>query len=348
MLEQGFHFAQPLWLWGLALIPLVILWLVYTAPFRRRGLEYLYADDKLLPYLTGVATPATSERRSRRPLIAWSLAWSLLILAMAGPRWDYTRINPFEPGADLVILLDISRSMAIQDVQPSRLDRAKQEIQDLVQLKPGIRIGLVAFATIAHVVTPITEDSANLLLQLPPLSTNLVRLQGSRLTDALDRADRLFSSQSEGVSHNILLITDGDFGDQNLDEKLERIVDKDIRIHVLGVGTPGGGPVIDRDGSPMPAAGGAPVFSRLDEQRLEQIAEMGDGIYLQAEYSDDDLKKILRDIHANAKSREKGNSLTQIWKEHYHWLVLLAMLLLLFFFTPGGSLFSALPGGRKP
>ena len=345
MLEQGFHFAQPGWLWGLLLIPLVVAWLLYTAPFRRKGLEHLYADPELLPYLSGVAVPTARVQR-RRPLLAWSLAWTLLILAMAGPRWDYTQINPFEPGADLVILLDISRSMDIQDVQPSRLERAKQEIQDLVQMKPGIRIGLVAFATIAHVVAPITEDSASLLPQLPHLSSSLVRLKGSRLTDALDRADRLFTSQSKEVSHNILLISDGEFSDQSLEQKIARLTENNIRIHVMAVGTAGGGPVVDPDGLPLVAPGGGPVFSRMDEQGLEKIAGLGNGLYLQADYSDDDVKKILADIHANARSREKGNSLTQVWNEHYHWPVLIAMLLLLLFFMPVGRSLPALTGGK--
>ena len=173
MVETGFHFAQPIWLWGLLLVPLVIAWLLYSSPFRQHGQEAKYADPELMPYLSGMAT--TRSVRSRRPLLAWVVAWSLLSMAMAGPRWDFRQMNPFDPGADLVILLDISRSMDVADVNPSRLDRALQEIQDLIRSNPGMSVGLIAFATIAHVVTPITEDGESLLRQLPAISTDLVR-----------------------------------------------------------------------------------------------------------------------------------------------------------------------------
>ena len=123
MVETGFHFAQPIWLWGLLLVPLVIAWLLYSSPFRQHGQEAKYADPELMPYLSGMAT--TRSVRSRRPLLAWVVAWSLLSMAMAGPRWDFRQMNPFDPGADLVILLDISRSMDVADVNPSRLDRAR-------------------------------------------------------------------------------------------------------------------------------------------------------------------------------------------------------------------------------
>jgi Ca-activated chloride channel family protein len=163
MPETGLHFAQPLWLLGLLVIPGVLFWLWKSAPVRRAGQESRYADAHLMPYLSGAATMRMVH--SRRALLAWALVWGLLSLAMAGPRWGYHQINPFEPGADLVVLLDISRSMGVRDVRPSRLERARQEIQDLVQSGTGVRIGLVAFATIAHVVTPITEDSDSLLRQ---------------------------------------------------------------------------------------------------------------------------------------------------------------------------------------
>ena len=161
MHEAGLHFAQPLWLWGLLAIPLVIAWLMLSSPFRQRGQEDKYADAHLLAYLSGVAT--TRVVSSRKPLLGWALAWGLLSLAMAGPRWDFQQINPFEPGADLVILLDISRSMDVTDVNPSRLERARQEIQDLVNANPGVGIGLIAFASVAHVITPVTEDRESLL-----------------------------------------------------------------------------------------------------------------------------------------------------------------------------------------
>lgn len=331
MSDSGFHFAYPLWLWGLLAIPLVLYWLSSSSPFRRRGQEERYADAHLLPYLSGESITHTVS--SKRPLIAWIMAWLLLVLAMAGPRWGYRQMNPFQAGADLVILLDISRSMSVMDVAPSRLERARHEIQDLVKAKQGIRVGLIAFATVAHVVTPITEDGESLLRQLPAISTDLVRLQGSRLGEALAQAERLLAGQGDEVSHNILLISDGDFADRELEQRVSALYDRGIRLHVLAVGTNEGGPVTD-----MRLADGQPVISALDARGLLQLAESGGGLFRIADYREDDTEELLDVILSHASAIQDKDTHTLVWNELFHWMLLPAMLILLFLFRPGGSI----------
>lgn len=341
MPETGLHFAEPLWLWGLLAIPLVIAWLSYSSPFRQRGQEIKYADAHLLPHLSGTAT--TRVVSSRKPLLGWTLAWSLLCLAMAGPRWDFRQMNPFEPGADLVILLDISRSMDVTDVNPSRLERARQEVQDLAVANPGISIGLIAFASVAHVVTPITDDRESLLRQLPALSTNLVQLQGSRLGDAIDQAERLLAGQGDDVAHNILLISDGDFAEQDLQEKVRTLHDAGIRFHVLAIGTANGGPVPG-----LMAANGEPVLSWLDEQGLRQLADSGGGIFRVSDYRDNDTRQILDAILSHARARQTAQLQTLVWNEYFYWLLIPAMLTLLYLYRPGAGMRRTAPRGGTP
>lgn len=331
MPDVGLHFAQPAWLWGLLAIPLVLLWLWRSAPMRRVGQEHKYADAHLLPYLSGAAT--IRMVRNRRSLVGWVLVWSLLALAMAGPRWGYRQMNPFEPGADMVVVLDISRSMGVPDVLPSRLDRARQEIQDLIQAKRGVRTGLIAFATIAHVVTPITEDTDSLLRQLPAISPGLVRLQGSRLSGALERASRLLAAQGDEVAHNIVLISDGDFAETGLDQQIAELRDRGIRLHVLAIGTPDGGVVpglIDPNGEP--------VISRLDEEQLRQFAETGGGVFRVADYRGTDTREVLDAVLSGTTARQIERVQTLVWNEYFYLLLAPAMLLLLLLFRPGGSL----------
>lgn len=331
MPDTAFHFAQPMWLWGLLVVPLVLLWLSRTSPFRRRGHEERYADAQLLPYLSGEAITHTTG--SRRPLLAWVLAWCLLLLAMAGPRWGFRQMNPFEAGADLVILLDISRSMNVMDVAPARLERARHEIQDLVEAKQGIRVGLIAFATVAHVVTPITEDGESLLRQLPAISTDLVRLQGSRLGEALAQADRLLAGQGEEVSHNVLLISDGDFADPEVVQRVKELYSRGIHLHVLAVGTSEGGPVPE-----MRQANGQPVISALDIQGLEQLAKSGGGLFQVADYREDDTDELVDVILSRARIRQDEETHTLVWNEQFHWMLLPAMLILLLLYRPGGGI----------
>ncbi|MGD8842934.1 MAG: VWA domain-containing protein [Gammaproteobacteria bacterium] len=330
MVETGFHFAEPLWLWGLLAIPLVIAWLMYSAPFRQRGMEARYADTQLLPHLTGVAT--TRLASTRTPLIGWALVWSLLCLAMAGPRWDFNQVNPFDPGADLVVLLDISRSMEVTDVNPSRMERALQEVQDLVSANRGIDIGLIAFATVAHVVTPITEDSESLLRQLPAISPHLVQLQGSRLSDALERAEQLLDGQADDIAHNILLISDGDFAETDLDQRITQLRDKGIRFHVLAVGSEHGGPVPGLTGTNR-----EPVLSWVDEDSLRHLADIGGGVFQVAGYRDKDTGAILNAIMAHATTRRNEKLQTLVWNEYFFWLLFPAMLTLLYLYRPGAG-----------
>jgi Ca-activated chloride channel family protein len=330
MVDGGFHFAEPLWLWGMVLAFMVIVWLWYSSPVRRHGLEEKYADAEMLPWLSGEARIRAVS--SQRPLAGWILAWSLLCIAMAGPRWGYRQINPFEPGADLVILLDISRSMQAADIKPFRLERARQEIQDLVSDKKGLRVGMVAFATIAHVVTPITEDGDSLLRQLPAISSELIRLQGSRPGFALERAESLLAGQGDDIAHNILLISDGDFGDASLLDQVRELHNKGIRVHVLAMGT--------TEGAAVPgimAAGRVPVISRVDEDVLRTLADTGGGIFRNAGYRSDDTGDIVDAILSHAKARQNERAQTLVWNEYFYWPVLLAMLILLFLLRPGGG-----------
>ena len=324
----GFHFAQPWWLLLLLLIPAVLAWLHWSRPLRRRGQEYKYADAELLPHLTG----EVSGRRQRdwKVLAGWAMAWALLVTAMAGPRWDYERISAFQPAAELVVLLDISASMNIRDVRPSRLARAKQEVMDLLRLNPGIRIGLVAFATVAHVVAPLTEDMDTLRRVLPGLSTDLVRLPGSRLENALDKAAMLFTPENgKRITRHLLLITDGDFDEPGLERKVGELRDRGIHLHVLGVGTEGGGPV-----PYINAPGGQAIISRLDPVELQKLAELGGGLYLVADYHDRDTQAILDEILKDADSIRVAGQPTRIWNERFYLPLILAIPLLLWLFGP--------------
>ena len=326
MPESGFHFAQPLWLLALLVIPLTWLWLRYSRTVRRRGRESLYADKHLLPWLTGEVhgqAPASTP-----VLAAWSLTWLLMVLAMAGPRWDFGRINAFRPAAELVVLLDISASMNIKDVRPSRLDRAKQEIQDLLRLNPGLRMGLVAFATVAHVISPVTEDMESLQRTLPSLSTGLVTLPGSRLGNALDKASLLLHGDNKALARHILLVTDGDFDEPGLLEKVDALRANNINLHVLALGTDGGGLVPERYVIP----GTRTPVSRLNEAQLRQLAEHGGGLYQLADYREDDTRKLLERILSDVEQQQVEEMPTRVWNERFYLFLFPVIFLVLYLF----------------
>ena len=138
--------------------------------------------------------------------------WAFGVLAMAGPRWDFKEVTAFKSNKNLVIALDLSKAMDASDLKPSRLVRARQKIQDILDDSPGVSIGLIAFAADAHLITPITEDKGAIHYLLGALRTDLVYVPGSRLSPALNLADRLLSAVP-GQEKSVLVMSDGDFED---------------------------------------------------------------------------------------------------------------------------------------
>ena len=327
MPEAGFHFAHP-WLLLLLLAPLLVwLWLRMTSPLEHSERYRAYADAVLLPFLLG--RHDLPPRQQWQRFLAWSVLWSLLVAAVAGPRWDYRDIQLFRPGSDLVVLLDLSSSMNVTDVSPSRMTRARQEIQDLIENNRHSRIGLIGFATQAHIIAPLTEDGNSLLIMLPAISTDLVELKGSRLTEALVRAEQMLAAQPKDSSRHLLLITDGEFGDAGHEEYIKRLSSEGVHLHVLAIGTAEGGPVPGEGNTLLYHQNGTQVISRLDEQYLKQLAEIGNGIYQLADYRGEDTDALLGVIGKVSHAEVVADQKTRIWNEHFFWFVGLAMLLVM-------------------
>ena len=327
-LLHAFHFSEPAWLWALLLCIPVALWLLLTRWFSRRNERLqLYADSHLLPHLLG-RSEASAGTQWRR-YAYWALIWTLLVLAMAGPRWDFTDVQLFRPGTNLVVLFDLSRSMNVNDVQPSRLARAQQELADLLERNRGIRIGVIGFASIAQVVAPVTEDMNSIRRVLPALDTSLVQLPGSRLVNALDRAGELLAGQPKESANSLLIITDGDFDEPGLEQRLKEFARQGVRVHILGIGTPEGDAVPAPQGLWVTNRRGQPVVSALNEPLLEALAKAGNGIYQRADYRQRDTDRILDEVRAQALPGSELNERTRVWNERFQWLAALALLLLL-------------------
>lgn len=327
MPETGFHFVAP---WWLILLPMPLLtwyWLRNTQVVRNIARYKAYAHTHLLPRLLGQSD--ADPDLVRRRLVQWSIIWILLILALATPRWDYVDMQLFRPGSDVIVLLDLSQSMDASDAKPTRLTRARQEIEDLIRGNRYSRIGLIGFATVAHVISPLTEDRTTLQRQLPALSTGLVRYKGSRVTEALVRARQMLTGQPADSSKHLILITDGDFNDDKHIELARELNDSGMRLHVIGVGTSEGATVPGRDGKPMRHPRYGLIQSKLDETALGDLAAAGGGIYRRAESSIQDTNDILDRIKDDSRAAAVAEEKTRIWREQFFWPAGLAALLIL-------------------
>jgi Ca-activated chloride channel family protein len=308
-----FHFAQTAWLWGLLAIPAVLA--LYTALERTKGQQLLqrFADPHLLPHL--LKRRGTARRRVRVPLMIWALAWTCGMVAMAGPRWDYTDEQTFQPTQDLVIVLDLSQSMNATDVKPSRIARARQEIEDLLDMSHGTSIGLVAYAAVPHMVTPLTDDVRTIRNLLPELDTSLVTIQGDRLKPALEMAADMLRSEA-GNAKSILVIGDGGFEENDFADLAGAT--GGATIFTMGIGTPG-----------------APGSGSLQADRLQRLAAAGHGQYVEASYTDSDTRAILDQIGSAGSKAQATPASVRVWEERFYIPALLLAALLLPFFRRG-------------
>ncbi len=326
---SAFHFAEPVWLW-LLLAPLpVALWIARTEGAVDNERVRQYADAGLLAYLLGREGPRKGAKW--RQFGRWTVIWALLVVALAGPRWDYVDVRSMRTRADVLVLLDISRSMNTRDVAPSRLIQARHEVEDLLEHAQGLRVGLIAFASIPHVLSPVTEDLESVRWMLPAIQPDMVDLPGSRVKAALNVAGRmLHASKTEPDRvRTVLLISDGDFHEKGLADAAAELAQKGIQVYALGVGTRAGGIVVDAKGAPVMDGRGELVRSRLDALQLEEITRAGHGRYLVAEAGDADTEAFLAELIAQAGGREEGQQWARVWQERF-WIPLgVAMLLLL-------------------
>jgi Ca-activated chloride channel family protein len=306
-----FHFAQGAWLWGLLAIPVVLLLYVFLQ--GAEGAERLerFVDRHLLPHL--IKNSATARTNIRWTLLLWSLAWLCGVVAMAGPRWGYTQEQTFEPARDLVIVLDLSQSMNATDVEPSRIARAREKIEDLMDMSHDDSIGLIAYAAVPHMITPLTDDFRTIKNLLPELNTSLVTIQGDRLKPALQMAAGMLKDEV-GDEKSILVISDGGFQERDIAGLVQAA--GGATIYTMGVGAPGSG---------------------LQASRLQTLATAGHGIYVEANYTDSDTRAILSRMGvANFRARASGQSVRS-WKERFYVPALILALLLLPLFRRGAT-----------
>jgi Ca-activated chloride channel homolog len=321
------RFEHPYLLWLLLLVPLWsgVLW--YTLRRRRKAAER-FVGSKLLDRVARSFSPA----RLRVKAILWVVAWTLAIVAAAGPQVG-TRLEEVKrEGIDVVLAIDLSSSMMAQDLTPSRLENAKQEILKFVGGLKGDRVGIVAFAGTAFIHCPLTNDYGAVKLLVRVLQPDLVPEQGTALADAITTAQKAFNTP-EVKSRVLIIITDGEDHEEKAVDAAESAAKDGIHVYTIGLGTPKGAPIPVRDGKGNEAGfkrdpSGAIVVSHLNDVLLERVADAGKGRYLRGTQSGQELDAIWSDIAAMEKS-EFGKKQFTSFENRFQYFVLPALLLLL-------------------
>jgi Ca-activated chloride channel family protein len=322
-----FHFLRPWWL--LALLPALGL---IIALWRRRGSaanwrRAIAAD--LLEHLLD----RRAERRQRWPWLLLGLGWLLGALALAGPTWEKLPQPVLQQRDGLVIVLDLSLSMYAQDIKPSRLLRARYKVLDALKRRSEGLTGMVAYSGDAHVVAPLTDDTATVANLVPALAPDMMPLYGSDPVAGVGQA--LVLLRNAGYQHGRILLISDEITEDNIDAIAAQIGGGDWSLSVLGVGTEQGAPI------PLPAQGqnqdpqqsgflkqrdGSIVIAQLHRERFERLVRRSHGRYSDVRLDDSDLDALLPPVTATsaADTRSVQREFDQ-WRERGPWLVMLLL-----------------------
>lgn len=322
------NFAHPKVLWfGLALLPLLAVFLWFTWKKRQEVIRQFVQNKLLAELALGVSVP---RQIWRRVLLFTGVAF--LLLGMAGPRWGFSWEEAAQRGRDVLIAIDTSRSMLANDVQPDRLTRAKLAALDLLQLGKFDRFGLIAFAGSAFLQCPLTFDDEAFRQSVQILQPGIIPQGGTALAEAIKTAREAFGTDEEENHKILILFTDGEDHQEEVNDAVERAVTTGIKIFTVGVGTPSGELLRIRDEQGretyLKDEAGNVVKSRLNDQLLREIATSGKGFYLPLQ-GGNAMEVLYQKGLAPLPTSERNTKLMKQLKEQFYWPLALGILLLI-------------------
>jgi len=318
----GFEVLHPAWALALLAVPLLMALGWWALRARARARAALVSQRQLARFL-----PLFSENRARVRVALATLGALFLALALVGPVRGYTLRDVQRKGLDLVLCLDTSRSMLVQDVKPDRLTRAKREINGLLAELDGDRAALLSFAGDVRDVAPLTHDRDTLAVFVDAQSPEDNLRGGTDIGGVLEQALTLFDGRT-GAHEAIVLLTDGEDLEGRGLEVARKAQERGIHIYVVGMGTALGGKIPDGRGF-LRDEEGKEVVSALGSKSLEQIAEITGGAYLSAESSPFPLQEIHQKRIAKLETRELFAGKERIPHDRYQWPLVLGALCLL-------------------
>lgn len=317
-----FRFEEPTYLYLLLLLPFLAAFYLYSN-YRKRKAIRKFGDPVLMAQLM----PDVSKYRPDIKFWLLFVAIGLLVVLLARPQFGSKLETVKRKGVEVMIALDISNSMLAQDIQPSRLEKAKRLVSKLVDGMENDKVGMIVFAGDAFTQLPITSDYISAKMFLESINPSLISKQGTAIGTAINLAMRSFTPQ-EGVGRAIIVITDGENHEGGAVEAAKEAAEKGIQVNVLGVGLP--------EGAPIPVEGtndfrrdreGNVIVTRLNEAMCQEIAKEGKGIYVRVDNSNSAQKAIEQEINKMAKTEVESKVYTE-FNEQFQaiaWIILILL-----------------------
>jgi Ca-activated chloride channel family protein len=307
------------------LLPLAGVALAVCGRQKKKAMER-FADPELLARLTG---QDLKRRRFFKGLFLLT-ALALMLFALAGPRWGSHYQEVSQKGVDIMILVDVSASMGVEDIKPDRLERARREILDFLSVVQGDRVGLVAFSGAAFVQCPLTLDYGAVEMFLGQLEPDLIPVPGTDLGAAIETGLSSFDFKEE-TDKVILLITDGEDNEGKGLDAARKAAEKGVKVFVFGMGETSGGPIPAGDGKGgfKKDKEGKLILSRLEEESLRRIASATGGTYARSVAGDLDLDILYFDgIKSRTEAQTLKSGKIKVYEERFPIFLLAALVFL--------------------
>lgn len=311
-----FRFENPIYLWLLLIIPILIIMKIMMWYVQRKKLSRI-GNPTLLKELM----PDVSRFRPWVKFLLLITALSSLILTLARPQFGSKISHEKRNGIEAIIALDISNSMLAQDVQPSRLDKSKLMIENLINSFINDKIGLVVFAGEAYVQLPITSDYVSAKMFLSDITPNLISAQGTDIARAI-RVSLSSFTQQKGVGKAIILITDGEDNEGGALEAVKEAKEKGVYVFILGVGDSKGAPIPLGNGEYLKDNHGQTVMTALNENMCKEIAQAGSGTYIHI----DNTSLAQEQLNNELSKLQKGDSDAVVYSEYNEQFQIVALL----------------------
>jgi Ca-activated chloride channel family protein len=319
------RFGNSEYLWGLLIIPVLILFFIWSRIARKRALRR-FGNEEILKFLM----PFASKNRPRFKYLVLMLALAFIIVGISRPQYGSKLKKVKREGIELVIALDVSNSMMAEDIQPNRLDRSKLAISRLIDKLKDDKIGLIVFAGDAYTQLPITSDYNSAKLFLSSINTQIVPKQGTAIGSAIELATRSFTPDSK-ANKAIIVITDGENHEDDAVSAAKIAVENGIVVHTIGMGLPQGSPIpVLRNGQKeyLKDNEGNVVITKLDEAMLEQIANAGNGVYVRANNAQVGLNTLFDEINKLEKT-EMDSLVYSDYEDQFQYFFAIGMILIL-------------------
>jgi Ca-activated chloride channel homolog len=321
-----FRFANDHYLYLLIALPVIIAFYIVFTQLNKHNMGKFTSS-----MFFDILMPDRSPARKNLKFVLYLFILFLLIIALARPQFGSRLEEVKREGIEMIIALDVSRSMLAEDIKPNRLERAKQAIINLVNRMQDDKIGMIVFAGDAYTQLPMTTDYISARLFLANINTEIVSKQGTAIASAIELGTKSFTQDPES-SKVIVIISDGENHEGDAVQAAAKAKEKGIKVYTIGMGSAKGAPIpLSRrsgQGGFMKDRKGEVIISKMDPSMLRKIAQEGDGEFFRASTGNVGLHKLYNDLN-NLNKSEIETKVYSEYDDQFHYFVAFSLLLLI-------------------